>query len=113
MKLLFEDYEARSFEDRFDLYFRTEVIAKEDGKQHKKGDAYSSYRLVGYGYEYPSLVRRIAQDILTRQDRTIDLSEYATEFNVVVDKIIASVKVEEQDVPISEKEESADHESKE
>lgn len=87
MDLTYKNYIAYSEGDRFNLYEKVMAIAKSDTKNHKKGDKYETEVLIGYGYKYENLVRRIATEELHKDNVIIPLGDYVTLFNDVLKQI--------------------------
>jgi len=91
MKLTFKNYTAISDGDRFDLYKTKTVTATEKSKEHKAGDKYETTILIGYGYTFESLLKRITADTLSEKD-TMTIVEYIKEFKVIVNEISNTLK---------------------
>jgi len=67
MNLTFKNYIAESDEDRFNLYKTKTVTATKDSEKHKTGDKYEINVLIGYGYTFESLLKRITYDMLSEK----------------------------------------------
>ena len=87
MNLKYKNYIAYSEGDRFNLYEIKEMVAQKETKNHSIGDKYNSEMLIGYGYTYDGLVRRIASQELNNMEITLELGEYVSAFSDVLNEI--------------------------
>jgi len=86
MKLFFKNYIAEEEQGRFNLYKDVDMIATRDTPNYEKGEEYVDKQLIGYGYTFERLMRRMAEDIVAQSDVTT-LRGYIDEFNKVIDSI--------------------------
>ena len=87
MELTYKNYRAVSEGDRFNLYRMVEVTAKKDTINYKKGEVYDQEVLLGYGYTYEGLCRRIATEELSLRNEVLPLRDYVGEFRGVLETI--------------------------
>lgn len=76
MKLTYENYVAYSDDGRFNLYKIVMAKAEKDSEIRKKGEKYESESLVGYGYTFETLVKRIITDVVISNEDVTTLKEY-------------------------------------
>ena len=79
MKLKFKKYIAEEDNGRFNL--SKLVVATS-----KKGERYETLSVIGYGYTFERLLRRMAEDIVSEKD-IHTIKEYIEEFKVVIDEL--------------------------
>ena len=87
MELTYKNYRAVSEGDRFNLYRTMRVTAKKDTVNYKKGEVYDQEALLGYGYTYEGLCRRIATEELSLRNDVLPLRDYVGEFRGVLETI--------------------------
>ena len=86
MKLTYKNYTAEEEEGRFNLYKDVEMKATKDTERLKKGDEYTNRVLIGYGFTFERLLKRITEsELSTRKDMT--LHGYIYNFKAVLDDL--------------------------
>ena len=87
MEIKYKNYTAKESDGRFDLSFTTKIKAKEDTIHRKKGDEYEIETVVGFGYTFETLIRRIIENELSQNNEVMSLKEYINEFKELKNEI--------------------------
>lgn len=92
MKLTYKNYIAKSDGDRFNLTQIKHLTAKEDGKKYKKGEKYTTEVLIGYGYYFENLLKKIITLELSNGENTLSIAEYIDEYKSLLEQIKTALK---------------------
>ena len=86
MEIVYKNYIAKEENNRFNLSKKEMVTATRDTKNIKKGDRYEAEIFIGYGYTFERMLRRIAEDIMSKESK-LEIKEYIVKFKEIVKEI--------------------------
>ena len=92
MNIKYKNYYAEDIDGRFDLFEERDWVANKDGKEYKKGDKYKKMVVMGYGYRFENLLRKIVDLELSKQRKVVSVQEYIGEFKRVSDVLKHTLK---------------------